>query len=40
MPEIFQDNNKLKIIEYGNNESMMDIVKDATDSIFKLIRKS
>jgi len=38
MPEIFEENCKLKVIEYGNPESVMDIVRDAKESLLKLIR--
>lgn len=40
MPEIFEDNHKLKLIEYGSSETMMDIVKDAKEGLLKLIAKS
>jgi len=38
MPEIFQETSKLKLIEYGNSENMMDIVRDAKESLMKLIK--
>jgi len=38
MPEIFQENRKLKLIEYGHSESIMDIVRDAKENLLKLIK--
>ena len=38
MPEIFEENRKLKLIEYGNSESVMDIVRDCKDSLLRLIK--
>jgi len=38
MPEIFDENSKLKIIEYGHNESMADIVRDVKESLMKLLK--
>jgi len=39
MPEVFEEDCKLKVIEYGNNETVMDIVQDAKESIMNLIKK-
>lgn len=39
MPEIFEADCKLKIIEYGSSESVLDIVRDAKEGIMKLIAK-
>ena len=38
MPEIFQENHKLKLIEYGSSQSVKDIVLDAKESLLKLIK--
>lgn len=38
MPEIFEENHKIKIIEYGNSESVMDILQDAKDSLLKMLK--
>lgn len=39
MPEVFEASHKLKLIEYGNSESVMDIVQDAKEGLMKLISK-
>jgi len=38
MPKIFEENSRLKIIEYGNSESMIDIMREARDSLLKMIK--
>lgn len=38
MPKVFEENSKLKIIEYGSSENMMDIMKDAKDSLMRFIK--
>jgi len=39
MPEIFEQNHKLKIIEYGNEESVADIFSDMKDGFLSLFSK-
>ena len=39
MPEIFEQNNKLKIIEYGNEESVADIFSDMKEGFLNLFGK-
>lgn len=39
MPEIFEENCKLKIVEYGKSESVSEIMADMKDGILSLISK-
>lgn len=39
MPEVFEDDCKLKIIEYGNSESVSDIIDDVKDGILSLLSR-
>ena len=39
MPEIFEENCKFKIVEYGKQESVLDIMSDMKDGILSLISK-
>lgn len=39
MPKIFEENCKLKIVEYGKPESVSDIVLEMKDGILNLISK-
>ncbi len=39
MPEIFSKDSKLKIIEYGSDESMSDILNDMKDGVLSLFSK-
>jgi len=38
MPEIFEENCELKVIEYGKAESVSDMLKNAKDNIMTMIR--
>lgn len=39
MPEVFEENCKFRIIEYGNSESMTEIMRDVKNGLLKLIAK-
>ena len=39
MPEIFEENCKLKLVEYGKGETVSDIVSDLRDGLMNLLGK-
>ena len=39
MPEIFEEDCKLKIVEYGKTESLSDVLCDMKDGLMSLIGK-
>ena len=39
MPEIFEENSKLRIVEYGKSETVSEIMSDVRDGIMNLLTK-